>query len=111
MVLESECSGLDSQHLVEPFGVETDHDLVIHHDRRGRPALVLAHQFADKRAIAGDVLVLKRDASLREVCLGPGARRSTRLAEDDHVFRGHIPSPDEITRCPPRMPPGIMRIR
>jgi hypothetical protein len=81
-------SGL--KYLLESVRVEANHHLVADNDCRSRTALILAHQLPYCGIVAGDVAHFEIDSSLREEGLSNTARRSTWLAEHNHLVFLHI---------------------
>src|SRR5512143_376510 len=75
--------------LVDLFRIEPDQYLVADDDGGRGAALVGLHQLTHRREVAAHVSVFELDPSLREVGFGRIARRSARLAEDDHPLVGH----------------------
>jgi hypothetical protein len=78
---------LIAHQFVQLLGIEADHHLIANNQRRCRAALVLANQIIHRLRIAGYITIFKLDTSRREVGLCRAARRSTRLREDDDLFR------------------------
>jgi hypothetical protein len=72
-------SGLEAYRAVDFVRVESNEHFLADDEGRRRAALVLPDKFADVLAIFSDIAVFKRRASLREVCLDPGAGRSSGL--------------------------------
>ena len=89
---------LDSQHFIETRWIESDHDLIAHDDGRRGSALVFAGQFPDCLTVLGNIFFDERYTPLREVRLGPGAGRSTRLHEYNDRLFGHGGSRDKDVR-------------
>src|SRR5262249_18107525 len=83
-------SGLEAYCAVDLLRVESDKNFLADDQGRRRAALILPDKFADVLAILLDVAVLVCDASLREVCLDPGAGRSSRLGiQNDLLVSEH----------------------
>jgi hypothetical protein len=78
------------KYLFESLRIEANHHLVANNDCRSRTALILAHQFPYGGIVAGDVAHFEINSSLREEGLSNTARRSTWLAEHNHLVFMHI---------------------
>ena len=84
--------------LLEPVGVEADHDLIADDDRGRGAALILLHHLAHGAKVTTHVAQLELNASLREEGFRPIAGWSTGLAEQQDAFCGHHTSlPDCIS--------------
>ena len=81
--------GLTGEEFVKSLGIEADHHLIVHHQRRGSAAVIFVHQFVDRLRVAGDVALLELDPSLREVGFRRTAGRSAGLSEDLDSLRCH----------------------
>src|SRR5437660_5316803 len=91
------------KHFVKPFRIKTDHDLIINNNGGGGTAVMGAHQLKNRLLVHRHVFHFKFNSSRREEGLCRAAWRSTRLAENNHLFRGHYLSPDG---CKSRSPNG-----
>ena len=80
---------LASKQLVEALWIEANDHIVSNYDRGSRTAVILLNEFTDSAEIVAHILVFELDPSLREVGFCRIARRSSRLAEEDHAFAVH----------------------
>ena len=77
---------LFGEKLVEALGVKSNHHFVADHQSGCRAALVGVDEILNCLRISADITFLKCDPFLRKVAFGPGARRSTRLGEQNYHF-------------------------
>ena len=81
--------------VVETFGVESNHHLIINDEGRSGTATIFVNQIVDGLLVAADVAFFKCDTPIQEVGLDEAARRSTRLGKEDyllvHVWREQFP--------------------
>ena len=78
------------KYLLESLRIEANHHLVANNDCRSGTALIFPDQISDSRVVARNVSYFKIDSSLREEGLSNTARRSTWLAEHNHLVFLHI---------------------
>ena len=82
-------SGFEAYGAVDLLGVKADENLVVDDQGRRRAALQF-HQFTYVRGVPLHIAFFEDGASLREVCLDPGAGRSSRLrVQNDLLVGGH----------------------
>lgn len=82
-------SGLEAYRAVDLFRIESDENLITDNKCRRRAALML-DQLAHVLSTFLDVAFFENRASLREVCLDPGAGRSSGLrVQNDLLVSGH----------------------
>jgi hypothetical protein len=81
--------------LVETFGVESNHHLIINDESGSGTAAIFVNQIVDGLLVAADVAFFECDTPIQEVGLNEAARRSTRLGKEDyflvHVWREQVP--------------------
>ena len=101
--------------LFESLRIEANHHLFADHDCRGRTAVVLRHQFADRRIIRRDIPQFKIDSPLREEGLSNAAGRSAWLTEYDYFWLLHsfivLMQLQGSEMGAPRQSPAIVRLR
>src|SRR4051794_6439306 len=82
--------------LFESVGVKSDHHFFADHQSGRRAALIFVNEILDGLWISADITFLVGDPFLRKVALGPVARWSARLCEQDyglsHVWLESIPA-------------------
>lgn len=88
-------SGLEAYRAVDLFGIES-YEHLIANDQSRRGAALMLDEFAHVLRAFVDVAHFESRASLREVCLDPGAGRSSGLGIQNDLLVGKHPLLDVL---------------
>ena len=84
---EGAIAALVCEELFNPVRVKADHDLIADDERRRAPAVVLLHQFENRRLVGAYVFLRKLNSSTLEKRLNGITGRSAGLRKEYHLFR------------------------